>query len=347
MSVCPAERKYSAGQRFCDSYQASTGEQRKAWLRMTASMQSAPEIRSRQGWSRHTWRHFRNGIIFASPWIIGLLLFWIFPILASLYYSFTEFNAIQTPRWVGMDNFIAMVKDTIFWTAAYNTLWFAVVSIPLAIVWAFGLALVLNRRIHGRIVYRTIYFLPTLVPSVALALVWIYLFNPATGLINVPFDWLGIRGPCWNACAAWSRPTMVLLAMWIIGGQVVLYLAGLQDVPQELYDAAAVDGANVFQQFRSVTLPMMTPVIFYHLVTSVIGAFQFFEIPYIMTGGTGAPDNTLMFYSIYLFKNAFAYFKMGYASALAWVMFIVILAITLVIFRSARHWVYYGGADFT
>lgn len=302
---------------------------------------------ARRRWSPMARRNLINGLLFASPWILGLSLFWIYPILASLYYSFTEFNAIQSPKWVGLQNFAALLADDLFWTASYNTLWFAVVSIPLAIITAFGLALLLNMNIHGRIVYRTIYFLPTLVPSVALALVWIYLFNPATGLVNVPFDWIGVKGPCWNACAAWSRPTMVLLALWIIGGQVVLYLAGLQDVPQELYDAAAVDGANAWHRFWAVTLPMMTPVIFYHLVTSVIGAFQFFDIPFIMTGGTGAPSNTLLFYSIYLFKNAFAYFKMGYASAMAWIMFVAILAITLIIFRSARHWVYYGGVDLT
>jgi len=302
---------------------------------------------ARRRWSPQTRRNTINGLLFASPWILGLALFWVYPILASFYYSFTEYNAIQTPTWVGLQNFRDLFADDLFWTAAYNTLWFAVISIPLAIITSFGLALLLNMNIRGRLIYRTIYFLPTLVPSVALALVWIYLFNPATGLVNVPFDWLGVRGPCWNACAAWSRPTMVLLALWVIGGQVVLYLAGLQDVPQELYDAAAVDGANAWRRFWAVTLPMMTPVIFYHLVTSVIGAFQFFEIPFIMTGGTGAPSNTLLFYSIYLFKNAFAYFKMGYASAMAWIMFVAILAITLIIFRSARHWVYYGGADFT
>jgi len=301
--------------------------------------------RAGRRWSPQRRRNLINGLLFASPWIVGLAVFWVYPIFASLYYSFTEFNAIQAPRWVGLQNFRALFADDLFLISVSNTLYFAVVSIPLAIIFAFGLALLLNMDIKGRVFYRTLYFLPTLVPSVALALVWIYLFNPATGLVNVPFDWIGVRGPCWNACAAWSRPTMVLVALWVIGGQVVLYLAGLQDVPQELYDAASVDGANVFQRFRAVTLPMMTPVIFYHLITSVIGAFQFFEIPFVMTQGTGAPSNTLLFYSIYLFKNAFAYFKMGYASAMAWLMFLAILAITLVIFRSARYWVYYGGTD--
>ncbi len=300
-----------------------------------------------QRWSSpETRRNMLSGLLFASPWIVGLALFWIYPILASFYYSFTEFNGIQNPQWIGLQNYSALfTQDSEFWIAVYNTLYFSIISIPLAIVLAFALALLLNAKIRGQTFYRTVYFLPTLVPEVALALVWIYLFNPATGLINVPFDWLDVRGPCWLACAAWSRPTIVMLALWIIGGQVVLYLAGLQDVPQDLYDAAAVDGANAIQKFWAVTFPIMTPVIFFHLVTSVIGAFQFFDIPYIMTGGTGQPENTLLFYSILLYKNAFAYFKMGYASAIAWLMFLAILLITLAIFRSARHWVHYGGVD--
>jgi len=307
--------------------------------------QAKPRSFGRRRWSALQRRNTINGILFAAPWIVGLLVFWVYPILASFYYSFTEFNGIQNPQWVGLQNYFDLFKDDLFRISALNTLYFAVVSIPLAIIFAFGLALLLNAKISGRVVYRTIYFLPVLVPEVALTLVWVYLFNPATGLVNVPFDWIGVRGPCWNACAAWAMPTIILLALWIIGNQIVLYLAGLQDVPQELYDAAAVDGANPLQKFGAVTFPMMTPVIFFHLVTSVIGALQFFTIPFIMTGGSGEPSNSLLFYSIYLYKNGFAYFKMGYASAMAWLMFLAILLITLVIFRSARHWVYYGGID--
>ncbi len=291
-------------------------------------------------------RNIINGLLFASPWLLGLLMFWIYPTLASAYYSFTKFNAVQSPTWVGLRNYIQLfTQDDDFWMAVYNTLYFAVVSIPLAIILAFGLAMMLNAKIRFQTVYRTIYFLPTLVPEVALALVWVYLFTPGTGLINIPFDWLGIRGPCWLTCEAWARPTLVLLALWIIGQQVILYLAGLQDVPQDLYDAAQVDGANFWHRFRHVTVPMMTPVVFFHLVTSVIGALQFFTIPYIMTGGTGFPGGSTLFYSIYLYKNAFQYFTMGYASALAWLLFTVTLVITLIIFRSARLWVFYAGAE--
>ena len=286
------------------------------------------------------------GVVFALPWLIGICVFWIYPTLASAYYSFTEFNAVQTPKWVGLRNYVELfTEDPEFVQAIWNTLYFAGVSIVLAILFAFGLAMLLNARVHFQTVYRTIYFLPTLVPEVALALVWVYLFTPITGLVNLPFDWLGLKGPCWLTCPQWSIPTLILLALWIIGQQIILYLAGLQDVPQELYDASEVDGANFWRKLWNVTIPMMTPVIFFHLVTSVIGAMQFFAIPYVMTGGTGFPAGTTMFYSIYLYKNAFHYFSMGYASAMAWLLFLITLAITLVIFRSARLWVYYAGGD--
>lgn len=286
------------------------------------------------------------GLLFALPWLIGLSVFWIYPTLASAYYSFTEFNAVQSPNWVGLKNYVTLfTEDEDFLQAIGNTLYFAGISIPLAILLAFGLAMLLNARIHFQTVYRTIYFLPTLVPEVALALVWVYLFTPVTGLVNLPFDWLGLRGLCWLTCVQWARPTLILLALWIIGQQIILYLAGLQDVPQDLYDAADVDGANFWSKLRNVTIPMMTPVIFFHLVTSVIGAMQFFAIPYVMTGGTGFPGGSTMFYSIYLYKNAFHYFEMGYASAMAWLLFLMTLVITLIIFRSARLWVFYAGGD--
>lgn len=291
-------------------------------------------------------RNTINGILFASPWLLGLLMFWIYPTIASAYYSFTSFNAVQSPKWVGFANYIKLfTDDSDFWDAVYNTFYFAGVSIPLAVIFAFALAMMLNAKVKGQVVYRTIYFLPTLVPEVALAFVWIYLFTPGSGLINVPFSWFGIYRMCWLTCPEMARQTLVLLALWIIGQQVVLYLAGLQDVPQDLYDAADVDGAGFLRKFWNVTVPMMTPVIFFHVVTSVIGAFQFFAIPYIMTGGTGFPANSTLFYSIYLYKQAFQYFNMGYASALAWLLFLVTLLITLVIFRTSRLWVFYAGGE--
>ncbi len=291
-------------------------------------------------------RHTINGLLFASPWIFGLLVFWIYPTLASAYYSFTKYNGVRNPTFTGLANYIELfTKDEEFLAAVYNTVYFAVVSIPLAIFFAFGLAMMLNAKIRGQVVYRTIYFLPTLVPEVALALVWVFIFTPHNGLIAAPFRAFGSRGPCWLTCAEWARPTLVLLALWIIGQQIILYLAGLQDVPQDLYDAADVDGANFLSKFRNVTVPILTPVVFFHLITSVIGALNFFAIPYIMTGGTGFPANSTLFYSIYLYKNAFHYLEMGYASAMAWLLFMFTLVVTLIIFRSARLWVFYAGGE--
>ncbi|MEZ4870178.1 MAG: sugar ABC transporter permease [Caldilineaceae bacterium] len=309
---------------------------------MTRTTTVAPQRRRMKQRTRNT----INGILFASPWLFGLLMFWIYPTVASGYYSFTSFNAVQTPTWVGISNYRTLfTNDPDFLDAVYNTLYFAVVSIPLAIVFAFGLAMMLNAKIRGQVFYRTLYFLPTLVPEVALAFVWIYLFTPGSGLINIPFSWFGIYRMCWLTCPEMARQTLVLLALWVIGQQVILYLAGLQDVPQDLYDAADVDGANFFHKFWNVTVPIMTPVIFFHLVTSIIGAFQFFAVPFIMTGGTGFPANSTLFYSIYMYKQAFQYFNMGYASAMAWLMFVVTLLITLVIFRTSRLWVFYAGGE--
>ena len=291
-------------------------------------------------------RNTINGLLFASPWLFGLAAFWIYPTVMSAYYSFTKFNGVQGAQWIGLRNYVELfTDDSNFWDAVNNTLYFAGVSIPLAIVLAFVLALMLNAKIKGQVVYRTIYFLPTLVPEVALALVWVYMFTPVSGVVNLPWQMLGRRGPCWLTCPHMARETLILLALWIIGQQVILYLAGLQDVPQDLYDAADVDGANAWHKLRNVTIPIVTPVIFFHLVTSVIGALQFFAIPFIMTGGNGFPGNKTLFYSIYMYKQAFQYFNMGTASAMAWMLFLVTLVITLIIFRTSRLWVFYSGGE--
>ena len=309
-----------------------------------ATAQLAPTAPRRR--LSQTTRHTINGLLFASPWIFGLLAFWIYPTFASAAYSFTKFNGVKSPKWVGFTNYVRLfTDDENFVDAVYSTGYFAVVSIPLAIILAFGLAMMLNAKIRAQVVYRTIYFMPTLVPEVALGLVWVFIFTPHSGLIAAPFRAFGFRGPCWLTCAEWARPTLVLLALWIIGQQIILYLAGLQDVPQDLYDAADVDGANFLTKFFNVTVPILTPVIFFHLITSVIGALNFFAIPYIMTGGTGFPANSTLFYSIYLYKNAFHYLEMGYASAMAWLLFMFTLGVTLIIFLSSRKWVFYAGGE--
>jgi multiple sugar transport system permease protein len=298
-----------------------------------------------------TVRNTIAGLLFASPWIAGLLLFYAYPIAAAFYFSFHDYNGLQAARFVGLENYTFMLsgQDPVFWTSVYNTLYYAVVAIPLGIVWALTLALLLNLNIRGQAIYRTIYFLPVLVPDVALSIVWVQMFNPQYGTVNTLIEFIPkllghpIAGPGWLASQVWAKPTLVLLNLWLAGQNMLIYLAGLQDVPQDLYDAAAVDGANWWQRLWHVTIPMITPVIFFNLITSLIGTLQFFTIPYVLTGGLGTPANALMFYSMLLYRQAFVFFKFGVASAMAWLMFLAALVLTVIIFRTSARWVYYGG----
>lgn len=282
-----------------------------------------------------------NGWLFALPWIIGLLTFYAFPLFASIYYSFTSYSILQPGEFVGLQNYIDLMKDELFWKSVYNTVYFAVFYVPLSIIFGVALAMVLNMNVRGLGIYRTIFFLPTLVPHVALAVLWMWLLNPGFGLVNGFLDLFGINGPSWLGSVKWSKPSLIFMSLWTIGQPVIIYLAGLNDIPKELYDAAEVDGANWIQKTFYVTLPLLTPVIFFNLVMGVIGAFQQFTLPYALTSGQGSPANSLTFYVMYLYDNAFKYFKMGYGSAMAWILFVVIMALTAVIFISSKHWVHY------
>ncbi len=286
-----------------------------------------------------------HGILFASPWIIGLLVFYAYPILMSLYYSFTEYSILQAPKWAGMKNYINLfTNDEKFFKSVYNTLYFSVFALPLGIVFGVGLALLLNMKVKGMSVYRTIYFLPVLVPDVALGILWLWVFNAQLGIVNVLlWKLFHVVGPGWLADPAWSKPSIIIISLWGVGQAVVIYLAGLQDVPQELYDAAEVDGASAWQKTVHVTIPMITPVILFNLIIGLIGAFQYFTTPYVITTGDGRPALSLMFYAMYLYQNAFVLYKMGYASAMAWILFIVAVVSAYALFRSSARWVYYGG----
>ena len=285
------------------------------------------------------------GLLFASPWIVGLLAFTGWPILSSLYYSFTQYSVLSASKWVGLDNYATMfVHDDVFRRALYNSTYFAIIFVPVGIVSAITVAMLLNQKIRGQPIYRTIYFLPVLVPDVALSILWMWLMNPQLGLVNsLLWELFKIQGPGWIADPDWSKSAVVLMSLWTIGRSVVIYLASLQDVPQDLYDAAAVDGTNWWQSIRNVTLPMISPVIFFTFITSMIGSLQLFTVPYIMSAGDGRPAQSLMFYSMSLYRNAFIYFKMGYACSMAWVLFVIVLIGTLLVFRSSSRWVYYAG----
>lgn len=297
-----------------------------------------------------TVRNTLVGLAFCLPWIIGLLAFRAYPIGAAFWYSLTDYQGMNPPEFIGLANYLALANDSELANATSNTIQYTLMAIPAAIVSAFTLALVLNSKTRMLAFYRTLFFLPILVPSAALAIVWLQVFNPRFGLANVLIEGvaslfgLQIAGPGWVSSTEWSKPTLVLLNVWVIGQAMVIYLAALQDVPQDLLDAASVDGANWYQRIWNVTVPMVTPVIFFQIVTGLIASLQLFTEPFIISRGVGEPAQSLMFYAMQLYRQAFVYFNMGRASAMAWVLFLVILLLSYVIFRTSG-WVYYGGEE--
>lgn len=282
------------------------------------------------------------GLAFVSPWIIGFLGLTVFPVLASLYFSFCEYDVLQQPVWIGTLNYRQMFTDGVFWKSLYNTFFFAAFALPLGLFVSLGVAVLLNRGVRGRSVFRTIYFLPSLVPLVAGAVLWWWIFNGKFGLLNYGLSKLGLPAPQWLADPSWTKPALVLMTIWGVGNSMVIYLAALQDVPRSLYESADIDGANAWVKFRHVTVPMISPVIYFNLVMGIIGSLQIFARPYVMLGG-GGPNRSALFYAVYLFENAFRYFRMGYACAMAWVLFLIILGLTLIATRATRRHVYYAG----
>lgn len=287
-----------------------------------------------------------------SPWIIGFCAFILYPMVSSLYFSFTHYDLVGSPIWIGAKNYQYMfTQDPFFWQAIKNTLWIIAVGVPIQIVFAIITATLLTRPRKGIKVYRTVYFLPTMAPPVAAALAFLFLFNPSYGPVNRALSGLGMKSPpLWFYSPGSSKWTLVFLALWGVGEAMIIFLAGLLDVPRQLYEAADIEGARAWQKFRHVTLPMITPVIFFTLVIGVIAGFQYFTQAYVASttlGGQrsslGAPQGSLMFYSIYLYQQGFNYFRMGYASALAWVMFIITMICTLTLIKSSKRWVHYQG----
>jgi multiple sugar transport system permease protein len=280
------------------------------------------------------------GYAFISPWLIGYLLFTAYPFVSSAYLSLTRYNIVHSPHWVGFANYHALLtQDPLFWKSLGVTLKFAALSVPLGIVAGVGLALLLNLKIRGMGVYRTIFFLPSIVPTVASSVVFLWLLNPDIGLLNRVLKLVGITGPEWLQSPAWALWSLVGLSIWGIGGSMVIYLAGLKDIPAHLYEAAVIDGASPFQRLRYITLPMLSPVIFFNLVMGLIGVFQYFTQAYIMT--QGGPEDSTHFYALYMFEQAWRYLNMGYACAMGWLLFLVIMGITAVLFWTQKRWVHY------
>lgn len=287
------------------------------------------------------------GLAFSSPFLIGLVVFTLYPTGASAYYSFTDFNLFQPPRWVGLDNYQAMLHDERLGKAIVNTLYITILGVPLSIVLALAGAHVLNWPIKGLPLYRALCYLPTIMPIVVGGYLWRWILNAQYGALNQVLGWVGIPGPVWLESPDWSRPAIIMMSLWTVGGMMIIYLAALKDVPRDLHEAAALDGANAWGRFLHVTWPYLTPVTLFQLITQIIAYVQIFTQPYLLTQarlnpGGGGPDDTMLSYTMYLFTNAFTFYKMGYASTLAWALFLATLVITAVVMLTSNKWVHYG-----
>ncbi len=295
-------------------------------------------------------RRFLTGMAFISLWMIGFFVFNLYPMAASLYYSFTEYHVKQPLVWIGLQNYLSMVNDDLFWRALYNTIYMVLFSVPLSLLISFICALLLNIKIPGQSIYRVIYYLPSIVPVVASTLLWLWILNPNSGILNTTLAQLGIRGPNWTHDPFWSKPSLIFMGLWGVGNTMVIYLAGLQDIPNTLIEASELDGATWWQRLWRITVPLISPITLFNLIIGVIGTFQYFAQAYVLSAGMGsvgsalgAPLNSTLFYSVYLYQQGFVYLKMGYASAQAWVLFVIIMLCTIFLLRSSERWTYYEG----
>lgn len=286
------------------------------------------------------------GWIAISPWLVGFVIFTLGPLLASLYFSFTKYDVLNPPQWIGTENYRRLLtNDRLFPKALGNTFVYAALYVPLHVVTALGAAMLLDkaRRMQG--VFRTVFYLPSMTPAVATAYLWIWILNPNDGPINGALRFLRLPAPAWTVDPLWTKPTIVVSQIWLLGGAMIIFLAGLKGIPGTLYEAATLDGAGAWRRFRDVTLPMLSGVTFFVATISTINALQVFTQGYVMFDKNGGPENSALFVVMYLYKRAFdsGYFQMGYASAIAWVLFLIILVVTVVQFRASKRWVYYEG----
>jgi multiple sugar transport system permease protein len=291
--------------------------------------------------SRWAQREALWGILCVSPAILGFLIWTAGPMLASLYIAFTDWKVGLTPNWVGLQNFQTLFADDLFYKSSGVTIYFSLLSVPLSIVFAFALALLLNQHIQGVSIFRTIFYLPSLVPIFASSMLWLWLFNPDFGLLNAVLKAVGLPGLQWIYDENQVIPSLVIMSLWGVGPMMIIFLAGLQGVPRYLYEAVEVDGGNAWHKLRHITIPMVTPTILFNLVLSIIGALQTFTQGYVLTAG--GPNNASLFYILYLYRQAFQNGLMGLASAMAWLLFIVIAVLTVIVFRSSSGWVHYEG----
>lgn len=298
----------------------------------------------RRSISKSTTKSLALGLAFVSPWLLGFLAFTIYPVLSSLYYSFHRYDLLRAPSFLGFSNYVEIfTEDPLFGLVVGNTLFYVMLSAPLGVASAFLMASLLNTEIKGRSVFRAIFFIPAIVPAIVTAMVWSFLLNVQYGAINATLRGLGLSTIPFISSPRLAKPSLILIHMWAQGNAMVIFLASLQDIPRSLYEAATVDGANAWHKFWHITIPMCTPVILFNLIMGFIGGFQNFTLPWLLTGG--GPNQATEFYSLFLYRNAFNYLRMGKASALAWILFIIIVAFTIALFKSSARWVYYAGAE--
>jgi multiple sugar transport system permease protein len=296
-------------------------------------------------WSHRERLDFRTGMLFLLPWTIGFLAFTLYPMVASFFYSFTIYHPKLPNEWVGLQNYANLWNDKLFWQSLSNTLYMVAIGVPLTLLASFFCAVLLNLKVRGQSIYRVIYFLPSIVPTVASTILWLWILNPQTGILNTLLGYIGVQGPNWMTNPNWSKPGLILLGMWGMGGTIVIYLSGLQDVPISLLEAAELDGASWWQRLWNITVPMVSPITLFNLITGVIAQFQYFAQAYVFRGfqALGYPLNSTLFYSVYLYQNGFLWLKMGYASAMAWVLFIIILICTVLLLKISERFTYYAG----
>ena len=316
------------------------------------SLAITPPARARRKGLTLATREAIQGYLYILPWALGFLFFTLGPMLASMYLSLTQYTMMAPPRFVGLRNYLHVFNDRLFWKSLQNTAYYALIFVPISITGSLCCAILLNQKIVLRTVFRSLYFLPSITPIVATGLIWVFLFQPTAGLINYLLSMIGIDGPGWLATTTWSKPALIIIALWgaVGGGNMLIFLAGLQGVPIELQEAAEIDGANSWQRFWRVTIPLITPTVFFSLLLGVIGALQQFTLAYVVTSAgaqtrvVGGPAYSTLFYVLNLYNYAFDFWEMGYGSALAWIFFLVVLTLTYIQLRSSSMWVYYESA---
>lgn len=301
----------------------------------------------RPGMSKVGLKRNLEGYLFISPWLFGFFVLTGGPLLFSLYVSFTNYNITSRQDWIGFSNYYEMFfQDPVFWTSVYNTLFYVLIGVPFSAVAASTVSALLSQKVWGGSFFRMLFYMPTVLAGVAMYMLWMQILGPQTGLVNNVLSFFGIEGPAWLTDPAWTKPSLILMRLWGIGTSMLLYLSAIHSVPKQLYEAAEIDGAGRLRRFFKITLPMITPIIFFDVITTMIGAFQVFQEAYVMSqDGLGGPASSLLFYNLHLFNEGFVNYRMGYASAMAWFLFVIVMIITLINMKASKHWVHYEGGD--